>query len=193
MKLQKTTFQDEIAYRYDLFGGELLVKIVRELRKVVPNVTSDQQSKAWIWRGAGVEKDPWYWVKVNASGIVMFSGFFVGASNWGEFRANVRGVLLEALSGIETDFVENLTANYAWVVPRVDLGKRLPDLMKFSGLVLPEEAYQSERFSTLLYNPDTKRRVLFEGTPEAGEDEFKFGLSVQTNTIDRASLANVFR
>jgi len=38
--------------------------------------------------------------------------------------------------------------------------------MAFSHLVIPNELEQLERFSTLLVNPTTKQRVLFEGTPE---------------------------
>jgi hypothetical protein len=145
---------------------------------------------AWIWRGTGVETDPWYWVKVNATEIVMFSGFFTGAENWGKFRREVRTGLLEALSGIENEFIGSLTANYAWVVPKADIGKKFPDLVKFSSLALPGNAHQPERFSTLLFNPETKERMLFEGNPD--DDGFRFGLSVQTNLISKASLANVF-
>jgi hypothetical protein len=189
-KIHKATFQDEVSFRCDLFGGEILIRIVRELKKILPNVTNDQQSMAWIWRGTGLEKEPWYWVKVNASEIVMFSGFFSGAENWGKFRRDVQSCLLEALSGIETDFIGSLTANYGWVVPKADLGKKFPDLLKFSSLALPDNADQPERFSTLLFDSVTKQRVLFEGNPE--EDEFRLGLSVQTNLIEKGSLANVF-
>lgn len=192
-KLKKTSFQDELSFRYDLLGGELLTKITRELaktRKLLPNVTNDQQSKAWMWRGLGVEGDPYYWVKVTATDIVTFTGFFAGAENWGKFRLDVRDALMEALSGIETDFIVNLTAIYGWIVPTSEVGK-LKELVRFSHLVIPEDLEQPERFSTLLFNPATKQRVLFEGVPEGTADEFRLSLSVQTNRIEN-SLAKVF-
>jgi hypothetical protein len=192
VKIPKSTFQDEVSFRYDLFGGEILVRIVRELKKILPNVTNDQQSKAWIWRGLGVEKDPWYWVKVNSSEIVVFSGYFTGAQNWGKFRRDVRSCLLEALSGIETEFVGNLTASYAWVLPKADLKKKFPELVKFSNLAVPEGTDEPERFSTVLFNTKKKERVLFEFGPDATEEELRLGLSLQTGAIEKVSLANVF-
>ena len=66
-----------------------------------------------------MEKDPWYWVKVNASEIRHSLDFSPEPRTGG----NVRSRLVEALSGIETDFIGNLTAVYSWVVPTTDLGK----------------------------------------------------------------------
>jgi hypothetical protein len=189
-KIEKTTFEDHLMFRCDLLYGELLLKILRELSKrKFTSISNDQQSSAWIWRGAGVEGDPFYWVKMNEIDIATFAGFFAGADNWGKFRRDVYSTLLEALSGIETDFVANLTATYSWLVPASEVGK-LTDLIRFSHSVLPEDAIQPERFSTLLLNPTSKQRVLFEGVPDAA-DEFRLTLSVQTNQIEN-SLAKTF-
>jgi hypothetical protein len=192
--LIKTSFQDEISFRYDLLGGELLTKITRELaktRKLLPNITNDQQSKAWMWKGLGVEKDPYYWVKVTATDIVTFTGYFAGAENWSKFRRDVRDALAEPLSGIETDFLANLTAIYGWVVPSSEIGAKLPDLMRASHSAIPEDLSRLERFSTLLSNSDTKQRILFEGAPEGVDDDFRLTLSVQTNRIVGATIAQV--
>ncbi len=122
-----------------------------------------------------MEKDPWYWVKVNASEIRHSLDFSPEPRTGG----NVRSRLVEALSGIETDFIGNLTAVYSWVVPTTDLGKKFPDLLNFSSLAVLGKVEQIERFSTILFNPETKQRVLFEGGADAEEGEFRFGLSVQ--------------
>lgn len=191
-KITKTSFQDELSFRFDLLGGNRLIDITRELskkRKILPNVSNDKQSMSWVWRGAGVEGDPYYWVKVNAVDITTFCGFFVGAENWNKFRREVRDAILGPLSGIETDFIANLTSIYAWIVPQDELG-RLSALMTFSHLVITENLEQPERFSTLLVNPKTKQRVLFESTPES-LDESRLTLSVQTNQFED-SLAKVF-
>ena len=192
--LPKTTFQDEISFRYELLGGELTSRIVRELlktRKLLPNVTNDQQSKAWVWQGSGTETDPWYWVKVGATNIVTFSGFYTGAVNWSKFRRDVRGALLEALAGVETDFLLSMTASYSWIVPRDEMQKKFTDLMKFSRLFVPDDLDEIERFSSLLFSPATKQRILFEATSDVGEGERKLALYVQTNAVEKISLANV--
>jgi hypothetical protein len=190
--IRKTSFQDEISFRFDLLGGELLTKITRELsktRKLLPNISNDQQSKAWMWRGTGAAGDPYYWVKVSATDIVTFTGFFAGAENWSKFRRDVRDALLDSLSGVETDFVANLTAIYGWIVPITEVGK-LREFLRFSHSVLPEDLEVPERFSTLLSSTTSKQRAFFEGAVE-GPDEFRLSLSVQTNRIEN-SLAKVF-
>jgi len=193
-KLNKTTFQDDISFRFDLLSGELLARVVHELsknRRLLPNVSKDEESRAWIWRGQGTEDRPWYWVKVFDSSIVTFSGFFTGASNWSEFRRNVAKVLLEALSGVEANLVANLTSTYTWHFPETQIGKQFPALMAFSHNFLPENLSAIERFSTLLYEPETKLRCLFDGGLDAASDEFKFSLSIQNNRMDRSALANL--
>jgi hypothetical protein len=193
-KLNKTTFQDDISFRFDLLSGELLAKVVRELsknRRLLPNVSKDEDSRAWIWRGQGTEEHPWYWVKVFDSSIVVFSGFFTGASSWSEFRRNTAKALLEALSGVEANVIANLTSTYTWHFPGSQVGKQFPALMAFSHNFLPENLSAIERFSTLLYDPETKLRCLFDGALDASSDEFKFSLSVQSNRIEQSAIANL--
>lgn len=194
-KLNKATFQDDVSFRFDLLGGELLARVVRELsknRRFLPNVGKDEESRAWIWRGQGTENRPWYWVKVFDASIVSFSGFFTGADNWSEFRRNVASAILEALSGVDANLVANLTSTYTWHVPETQIGRQFPALMTFSHNFLPGNLSAIERFSTLLYDPETKLRCLFDGAPDAASDEFKFSLSIQNNRVDKPTLANLF-
>jgi hypothetical protein len=193
-KLNRTTFQDDVSFRFDLLNGDLLAKVVRELskdRRFLPNVSKDEQSKAWIWRGQGTEKHPWYWVKVFDSSIVIFSGFFAGASNWSQFRRNTAKALLEALSGVEANLILNLTSTYTWHFPNTQVGKEFPALMTFSHNFLPANLNVIERFSTLLYEPETKVRCLFDGALDAASNEFKFSLSVQSNRMEQSAIANL--
>jgi len=51
-----STFKRQCVLSLRSVRREVLVRVTRELKKLLPNLTNDQQSKAWIWSGSEWKK-----------------------------------------------------------------------------------------------------------------------------------------
>ncbi len=163
----KTSYRFEVGLKYDAIPTSAVTRLVRESvgpDRLFLNVGKDPQSgETWLWKGDGTKEDPYYWIKISPSRILVFSGFYSGWKAWQDFRQECSTALANFLPEVPQDTLHYINTTLLWQVAREDIKspeKASSELLPFFHKFLPADLDSIERLGISLYNQENKRASL---------------------------------
>jgi hypothetical protein len=186
----KTSYRFEIGLKYDAIPTSAVSRLVRESvgpDKLFLNVGKDPQSgETWLWKGDGTEENPYYWIKISPSRILVFSGFYSGWKAWQEFRQKCSNALANSLPEVTHEALAYINTTLLWQVATEDIKspeKASSELLPYFYKFLPANLDSIDRIGIGLYN-ESKRRASLDMYIDQASKEIQFLAVIQENKFD---------
>jgi hypothetical protein len=186
----KTSYRFEIGLKYDAIPTSAVTRLVRESvgpDRLFSNVGKDSQSgETWLWKGDGSEKNPYSWIKISPSRILVFAGFYSGWKAWQDFRQKCSTALANFLPEVVPDSVAYVNVTLLWQVATEDIKspeKASSELLPFFHKFVPADLLSIDRFGISLFNQEKGRATIDMYIDQASKD-IQFLLVVQEGKFD---------